>query len=43
MGNDLKKKFNQEKEIQLRIQLDKVCYFPCEKVTGYLEIGPKKK
>ena len=42
MGNNLKKKFNQEKDIQLKILLDKVCYYPWEKVSGNLVIKPKK-
>ena len=42
MGNNLKKKFNQEKDIQLKIILNKVCYYPWEKVSGNLVIKPKK-
>jgi len=42
MGNDnnIKKKYNEEKEVKLDITLNKVCYLPGEKIIGNLNIQP---
>ena len=43
MGNntDIKKKYNEEKEVKLDITLNKVCYLPGEQIIGNLDIQPK--
>ena len=41
MGNNIKKEYNQEKDIKLDITLNKVCYMPGEKINGSLDIQPK--
>lgn len=42
MGNDnnIKKMYNEEKEVKLDISLNKVCYLPGEKIIGNLDIQP---
>ena len=41
MGNIIKKKYNNEKDIKLDITLNKVCYMPGEQIIGSLDIQPK--
>ena len=40
-NNSIKKKYNDEKDINLNITLNKVCYFPGEIITGFINIQPK--
>ena len=41
MGSSLKKKYNSEKDVILKIVLNKVCYFPGENIEGILDIRGK--
>ena len=42
MGADsIRSKYNQEHEVTLEVILNKVCYFPSEIISGYLDIKPK--
>ena len=40
-ANQIKKKYNEEYEVIVNIILDKVCYFPSEMISGFLELQPK--
>lgn len=40
-ANQIKKKYNEEYEVIVNILLDKVCYFPSEMISGFLELQPK--
>ena len=40
-NNSIKKGYNDEKGINLNITLNKVCYFPGEIITGFINIQPK--
>ena len=43
MGNNIKKKYNDEKDIKFDITLNKVCYMPGEQIIGSLDIQPKPR
>ena len=41
MGNDYYEKYNNEKKMPINIELNKVCYFPEEIITGTITIFPR--
>ena len=40
MGSDIYEKYNDEKKMTINIELNKVCYFPGELITGIITIFP---
>jgi hypothetical protein len=42
-SNNIKSKYNEEKEVKLDLTLNKVCYLPGEEINGILEIQPNNE